>query len=112
MKSALSLSIVISLFAVFSAVSVSADEPDDASESASTEAVGDTDGDGVPDDVDNCTNVPNPKQDDTNGDLIGNVCDADIAGVGGPGADDCVVHWWDLARLKSVFSPMIRMPTS
>jgi len=38
----------------------------------------DTDGDGVPDDSDNCTLVPNPAQRDTDGDNYGNFCDADF----------------------------------
>lgn len=35
----------------------------------------DTDGDGVPDDVDNCPDTPNPFQDDSDSDGIGDVCD-------------------------------------
>ncbi len=38
----------------------------------------DTDGDGVPDNQDNCTLEPNPSQLDTNGDGFGNICDADL----------------------------------
>ncbi|MFK8014279.1 MAG: endonuclease/exonuclease/phosphatase family protein [Gammaproteobacteria bacterium] len=38
----------------------------------------DTDGDGVTDDMDNCTLVVNPSQLDTNGDGFGNICDADL----------------------------------
>ncbi|MEL7449439.1 MAG: PQQ-dependent sugar dehydrogenase [Pseudomonadota bacterium] len=63
----------------------------------------DTDGDGVDDDIDNCTLDPNPQQIDSNGDLIGNVCDADIAGPAGAGLDDCVVAFFDLGQLKNVF---------
>ncbi len=37
----------------------------------------DSDGDGVPDDVDNCITAPNPNQEDSDGDLCGNHCDAD-----------------------------------
>ena len=59
--------------------------------------------DGIPDSVDNCIIDSNPAQEDTNGDGIGNVCDADIAGPAGPGADDCAVNFFDLARMKSVF---------
>jgi putative Ig domain-containing protein/von Hippel-Lindau disease tumor suppressor protein/thrombospondin type 3 repeat protein len=36
----------------------------------------DTDGDGVPDAVDNCPTVPNPDQSDLDGNGIGDVCDA------------------------------------
>jgi hypothetical protein len=39
----------------------------------------DTDGDGIPDDVDNCPTVPNPGQFDTDGDGIGNACDVCVA---------------------------------
>jgi hypothetical protein len=38
-------------------------------------ATNDEDGDGVPDDVDNCVAVPNPGQQDDDGDTVGNVCD-------------------------------------
>jgi hypothetical protein len=38
----------------------------------------DTDGDGVPDDVDNCLLVPNPDQRNTDGDAYGNWCDPDF----------------------------------
>lgn len=37
----------------------------------------DTDNDGVADSVDNCPNTPNPTQGDTDGDGIGDVCEAD-----------------------------------
>jgi hypothetical protein len=36
----------------------------------------DTDGDGIPDDEDNCPNVSNPDQKDGDGDRIGDVCDS------------------------------------
>lgn len=41
-------------------------------------ASGDSDGDGDPDAADNCVNVPNANQRDTDGDGYGNVCDADL----------------------------------
>lgn len=63
----------------------------------------DIDADGIADDIDNCINVPNPQQIDSNGDNIGNVCDGDIAGPDGPGADDCMVNFFDLDRMKTVF---------
>jgi hypothetical protein len=58
----------------------------------------DDDADGVLDDEDNCTNVANPSQIDTDGDLIGNACDPDIALP-----NDCVVNFLDLGAMKSVF---------
>jgi hypothetical protein len=42
---------------------------------------GDTDGDGVCDDVDNCPDVANPDQSDADGDGIGDVCDSDITAI-------------------------------
>jgi hypothetical protein len=38
----------------------------------------DTDGDTIPDNLDNCTLVPNPDQTDTDNDGYGNICDADL----------------------------------
>jgi len=38
----------------------------------------DLDGDGVPDAEDNCVEIPNPDQRDTDGDGIGNLCDPDL----------------------------------
>jgi hypothetical protein len=35
----------------------------------------DTDGDGIPDDVDNCVDVPNPSQADANGNGLGDACE-------------------------------------
>ncbi len=42
----------------------------------------DTDGDGVPDIIDNCILVPNPDQRDTQGRGIGNMCNGDLNGDG------------------------------
>ncbi|MEM6641281.1 MAG: thrombospondin type 3 repeat-containing protein [Pseudomonadota bacterium] len=58
--------------------------------------VADSDGDGVGDDVDNCTNVSNPDQRDTNGDGFGNICDADLN-------NDNTVNVVDLGIFRSVF---------
>ncbi len=58
----------------------------------------DADSDGIADDADNCTNVANADQRDTDGDGIGNACDADITG-------DCAVNFADLAALKIAFFP-------
>lgn len=42
----------------------------------------DQDGDGVPDASDNCLDLPNPDQRDSDGDGFGNLCDADVDGDG------------------------------
>ncbi len=56
---------------------------------ASTDLIADTDGDGVPDDEDNCPLIANELQEDADGDLIGDVCDectdTDADGFGDPG---------------------------
>ena len=68
--------------------------------SVTGEAIGgggnDQDGDGVTDDIDNCTLVANSAQRDTDGDRIGNFCDADLN-------NDCDINFLDLGLLKSVF---------
>jgi hypothetical protein len=56
----------------------------------------DTDGDGIPDAIDNCILVPNPDQRDTDGDGYGNACDADFDNNG-------IVNFADLAYFKSKF---------
>jgi len=56
----------------------------------------DSDLDGIVDDVDNCTLVANPSQIDSNGDNIGNSCDADLN-------NDCDINFLDLGQMKSVF---------
>ena len=56
----------------------------------------DTDGDGVSDALDNCVNVANPDQRDSNGDGFGNICDADLN-------NDCIVNPIDLGIFKGVF---------
>lgn len=56
----------------------------------------DADGDGIPDTADNCRLVANPDQRDTNGDLYGNLCDADFNNNG-------LVDSQDGALLKANF---------
>ena len=46
----------------------------------------DTDGDGIPDNFDNCPTVPNPDQADSNGNGIGDACDTGSGGGGGGAA--------------------------
>jgi hypothetical protein len=84
----------------------------------------DADADGVIDAADNCVNVSNANQRDTNGDGYGNICDADLNndnivnisdlalfraafGTADPDADftnDGVVNISDLATFKSLFN--------
>ncbi len=56
----------------------------------------DSDGDGVPDQDDNCMLHTNPRQRDTDGDGLGNRCDADLN-------NDQRIDFADLAELKNVF---------
>lgn len=56
----------------------------------------DDDGDGVPNIVDNCIFDANPSQLDTNGDQIGNACDADLN-------NDGTVNTVDLGILRTSF---------
>jgi hypothetical protein len=51
----------------------------------------DHDGDGVPDATDDCPDVSNPDQLDTDGDSRGDACDSDLDGDGVPNAsDNCI----------------------
>ncbi len=56
----------------------------------------DSDNDSVPDSADNCTDVANPDQRDTNGDGIGNICDADLD-------DSGLVNFIDLLQFEAAF---------
>ena len=42
----------------------------------------DTDGDGIPDDEDNCPDDPNPGQEDLDGDGLGDACDTIVNAEG------------------------------
>ena len=59
----------------------------------------DLDGDGIPTVSDNCTTRSNGTQVDSNGDTIGNACDADLN-------NDCFVNLEDLIEFKSGFFPV------
>jgi len=48
----------------------------------------DTDGDGAPDDADNCASVPNPNQSDADRDGVGDLCDSD------EGGDADLIAWY------------------
>jgi hypothetical protein len=61
---------------------------------------GDTDGDGIPDSQDNCIDIPNPDQRDTNGDGYGNLCDADIVPVP---TNDLIVNLTDYSAFRAAF---------
>ena len=61
---------------------------DDTIQAVSLELEGDLDGDGVPDDVDNCPDTPNPDQLDADGDGVGDACDPDLLDGDGDGVVD------------------------
>lgn len=61
----------------------------------------DADGDGVVDVVDNCAQVANPGQCDSDGDGYGNHCDADLTGNGATNAQDTVVFRSQLGGASS-----------
>jgi MYXO-CTERM domain-containing protein len=64
---------------------------------------GDSDGDGLPDPIDNCPAVPNPDQDDGDGDGLGDECDQLIQGAGGDCSSGGAVAaaWWMLLALAA-----------
>ena len=53
-----------------------------------TDLMPDSDGDGIPDDRDNCVLTPNPDQRDDDGDGVGNACDDDWDNDGIPNTED------------------------
>ena len=61
-----------------------------------TYAMVDTDGDGINDSLDNCSQVINPAQIDADGDGIGNRCDPDLN-------NDLTVNFGDIAQFAPVF---------
>lgn len=66
--------------------------------------VEDTDGDGITDDIDNCTLLANPSQLDTDGDCFGNRCDADLNNDGIVNSPSTrVVNAIDLGIFRTLF---------
>ena len=59
----------------------------------------DTDNDGFADNADNCTDIQNVNQIDTDGDGYGNICDADLN-------NDGIVNTNDLNRFRSLFAKL------
>lgn len=60
------------------------------------EMITDSDNDGIADAQDNCIEIANPAQRDTDGDLFGNACDADLN-------NDNIINVVDLGILRAVF---------
>lgn len=65
---------------------------------------GDSDGDGIQDNIDNCVDVKNPTQFDVDRDGYGNICDPDIN-------NDNVVGIPDLGALRASFGSAAGSPT-
>ena len=64
----------------------------------------DSDGDGVTDDADNCILTANTDQRDTDGDGIGNICDADIAPRP---SNDCLVDGKDIRLFRATLGSAV-----
>ena len=65
------------------------DLPDAAAPDGADVAPDDIDGDGVPDQVDNCPELANPEQDNFDNDDLGDACDEDDDNDGEPDESDC-----------------------
>lgn len=82
-----STTVVVELMAVAAAETEPSAEPS-VEPSVEPTAVPDTDGDGILDDVDNCLDVSNPDQLDTDGDGIGDACQQELFDSDGDGVPD------------------------
>jgi hypothetical protein len=78
----------------------------------SADGASDVDGDGLPDGADRCPCVADPQQTDTDGDGLGNACDADDDGDGTPDAADCAPLDPGVASLPSGVGATVRPGTS
>jgi hypothetical protein len=81
-------------------------------------AVIDTDGDGIPNNIDNCPFVANPSQTDTDGDGIGDACDTQctaaspgvcVPGKGSP-STDCYAEWYVDTNPSPSINPHTNVP--
>ncbi|UCG31675.1 MAG: right-handed parallel beta-helix repeat-containing protein, partial [Phycisphaerales bacterium] len=86
---------------------VSLDDPCGVVASVAVQVGADTDGDGVPDTVDNCPDVANPDQADADGDGMGDACDAGPCGCGATSA--VVMAFWVLCAARLAHRRRIRM---
>ena len=65
---------------------------------------GDNDGDGIPNDADNCKGTANPNQLDTDKDLKGDVCDA-CPNDANPGSAACPAQTLTIPAVRAIASP-------
>jgi hypothetical protein len=62
------------------------------------------DADGVSDNIDNCSEAPNPDQDDTDADQCGNLCDADYDNSGTVGFEDFGLFTQNFATTNELYN--------
>jgi uncharacterized repeat protein (TIGR01451 family) len=70
-----SVGLIINQATILSSTTDPNPDNDTTAEDTATMPVPDSDGDGIPDDIDNCPDIPNLFQNDYDNDGIGNVCD-------------------------------------